>query len=242
MTDLIETDAAAFTTEVDFSRNGTERPPRRNADGYELGVCRACGQEASTPQGTYCDEHKTRQRKTSGEGVAAPTGTDKVTPPKPVRTGKGAPSGDEWSAKVFDKLCIMGTMLFAGAMVRRYNLNDPDDGIADSLAMTDDEARRVAKPLGRFMAGTKFSKTQGRKVLENSDLLDAAFALYDYTDRVNKTLRTYTTNQPLASVTPMRQPAQSPEGGAPDGPTQQETPELRIDGDFPDLTGSIYVP
>lgn len=232
--DLIETDDAAVVTTIDFNPPTRERKPQY-VDGYEKGVCRDCGQVASTPNGTYCAEHKRRQTKPS-EGGATPPGTQSVSR---ARTGRGAPTGDEWSTKVFDKAIILLSALLAGSMVRRYGLNDPNDAVADSLTMEAEEARRVAKPLGRFMAGTNFSRKQGRKILENSDLLDAGFALYDYVDRVNKTLRQYTAQQPpLATVTPIREP----EGGT-NGPLEQEATQSGDGGgDFPNLTGWHYVP
>lgn len=231
MSDLLD-DGGAITTTIDFAPTVRESK-RTNPDGLELGVCRVCGQEAAGPSGTYCAEHKTRQAK----GSESPVGTGAVSVSRPARSGRGAPTGEEWSSKVFDKAVILVTALFAGSMVRRYGLNDPNDAIADSLTMEAEEARRVARPLGRYIAGTNFSRKQGRKVLENSDLLDAGFALYDYFDRVNKTLRQYTANATLASVTPIR----TPEGGD-DGQTEQAATDSGFSGDFPDLSGQHYVP
>ncbi len=227
VTDLIDT-GEAITTTIDFTQPARERKPQVTQDGYEKGVCRVCGQEAATPSGTYCAEHKTRQTKTS-EGGLPPSGTTTVAR---TRTGRGAPTGEEWSSRVFDKLIILLSALLAGSMIRRYQLNDPNDAIADSLTMEGDEARRIARPLGRFMAGTTFSRKQGRKVLENSDLLDAGFALYDYWDRVNKTLRQYTATPKLASVSPI---VPSTEGGE-SGPSEQETTDTGWTGEFPSFT------
>lgn len=235
VTDLIDTDEA-ITTTIDFSPPAREPGVRRNADGYEIGVCRVCGNDSATPSGTYCADHKTRQTKPSvGEDGAVPPGNATVSRPTARRAGRGAPTGDEWSTKVFDKVVILMSALLAASMVRRYGLNDPNDDIADSLTMEGDEARRIARPLGRFMAGTSFSKKQGRRVLENSDLLDAGFALYDYFDRVNRTLRLHTAGVPLASVTNIR------EEGETSGPIEQETAQFGGPGDFPDFSVP-YVP
>jgi hypothetical protein len=244
MTDLLETGDTVIETSIDFDRP-RERQGTRNAQGYVIGVCRVCDQPASTPSSTYCADHKTRQsRSDSGEARALQdvvTGTDTVKRTT-TRTPRGAPTGDEWSTKVFDKVLILLSALLAGSMVRRDGLNDPNDAIADSLTMESDEAKRIAKPMGRFMAATKFSKTRGRQVLENSDLLDAGFALYDYFDRINKTLRQYaTTPQPLGSVSPIR-PTRQPEEGDTDGSsvTSVEQPGIPRSG-FPDLSGRQYV-
>jgi hypothetical protein len=242
MTDLLDTAEEVVSTEIDFNAP-RERRRSLNAQGYETGICRVCGQEAATRQGTYCEEHRTRQTRSepSGETPTTITGTDTVKRTT-TRTPRGAPTGDEWSTKVFDKVLILLSALLAGSMVRRYGLNDPNDAIADSLTMESDEAKRIAKPMGRFMAGTKFSKTRGRQVLENSDLLDAGFALYDYFDRINKTLRQYaTTPQPLASVSPIRPTRQAEEGDT-DGSTvtSVEQPGIPRSG-FPNLSGWQYV-
>ena len=238
--DLID-QAEPITTTIDFAPQPRERKPQYDDQGNEKGVCRVCGNVASTPNGTYCAEHKTRQTKasTSDGGANTPSGTG-TTPVSRPRTGRGAPTGEEWSGKVFDKLIILLSALLAGTMVRRYQLNDPNDAIADALTMEGDEARRIARPLGRYMAGTSFSKKQGRRILENSDLLDAGFALYDYWDRVNKVLRAHIQTQPhLASVTPI---VPEPEG-VQHGPIEpQTTGDGEPVGDFPNLSGWNYVP
>lgn len=236
MSDLIDTGEAIVTT-LDFNPPPRERTVQYDGAGNVKGVCRVCGLDAATPSGTYCADHKTRQRAQTEAPSGTPVGTTSVVKP-PRSTGRGAPTGDEWASRVFDKLIILLSALLAGSMIRRYGVNDPNDNIADILTMEGDEARRVARPLGRFMAGTKFSKTQGRKVLENSDLLDAGFALYDYWDRVNKTLRQYTSTPTLASVSNIREPE-----GETNGPVEQQASESGIDfGNLPDITGAHFVP
>ncbi len=209
----------------------------------ERGRCRVCGEAATTERSTYCADHKTPQSRSSQTGVTDTLPKAGTTPERPVGverpkqsqgrtpTGrKGAPSADEWSSKIFDKSVILVTAMVAASAVRRYNVNDPDDKIADTLTATDDEARRIARPVSRFMAGTNLNRRVGRKVLDNSDLLDAGFALYDWYDRVNKTLKTFAGQTHLASVTNIR-----PEG-APDEPTVTPTANTgTAGGDFPDF-------
>jgi hypothetical protein len=229
----LPTDGALFTVDIGGE---TERTRALNAQGYEKGVCRVCGDEASTPQGTYCTEHRTRQPKGQTDTLA-PSGNATVTGPKrEPKFRKGAqPTADEWSSRIFDKGVILITALIASSAVRRYQINDPQDQVADTLTATDDEARRIAKPLGRFVSGTGFNKKHGRKILDNSDLIDAGFALYDWYDRVNKTLRTFANQQPhLATVTSI-----VPEGVI-NEPTQPQTGNPGP-GSFPDF-GPIPAP
>jgi hypothetical protein len=237
MTDLLDGGSVLV---VDVDPNPPEPKVRTNSEGLELGVCRVCGDEATGPNATYCAEHRTRQPRATEGGTdsqpSQPTGTAKVL--RPSRSGKGAPTADEWNNKLFQKVVGAFTDVVASQLVRRYNLNDPTGEIADSLAMTNEEAGRVAKPIGRFMAGTALNKRIGRKVLDNSDLVDAAFAMYDWYDRVNKTLRGKTPAQ-LASVTPIQRPAQG-------GEYVENEPEATgsgiPDGGFPNLHGANYVP
>lgn len=228
---------------------------RYTADGLEKGVCSECGAKAVTWNSTKCADHRIPGEATShkaapapkpsshAQGKAAPAGAAAVA--RPARPGRGAPTADEWASKFLDKTAILITALIAGSMVRRYNVNDPDDRIADSLTMTSDEAHSVARPLARVLAGSQLSKNYGRKVIDNSDLLDAGFALYDYFERVNSTLRGMAVPAaPLASVTPFRTApeAPTPEGGD-RGPTdaQVEQPGIPLAG-FEHLTGANFMP
>jgi ribosomal protein L40E len=242
MTDLLDLDEAEPVAQAADAGAGQKR--KTNRQGFELGVCRVCGAEAPTDRATYCDEHKQARPKkgTARQAPETPAATESVK--RPPRPGKGAPSGDEWSTKIFDKTVILLTALLAGSMVRRYELNDPDDAIADALTMTNDEARRVARPLGRFVAGTDLNKRYGRKVLDNSDLLDAGFALYDYVERVNSTLRGLQAQQrPLASVSPIIPiPEERPDYGTAESPVEQQQPGIPDPGAFPNITGAVYTP
>jgi hypothetical protein len=234
-------DAIEQGDDVLFTVDMTDQPPAErsrstNSQGYELGICRVCGDEATTPSATYCAEHRTRQPKGQTDTLP-PSGTTTVTRPKGAVKGgrKGSqPTADEWSSRIFDKAIILVTALIASSAVRRYQINDPTDQVADSLTATDDEARRIAKPLGRFVSGTGFNKQYGRKILDNSDLIDAGFALYDWYDRVNKTLRTFSTQSHLATVSPIH-----PEGVA-NEPTVTQTGNPGP-GSFPDF-GPIPAP
>ncbi len=247
VTDLLADEAEEVTTVIDFDAPVVrERKPYLNSQGFEMGVCRVCGQQASTASSTYCPEHKTRQSKSqspgNGEGqTVSPSGTQRVS--RPRASGRGAPNADEWSSKVFTKVAIIITTLYASSMVSRMGINDPDEAIVDALSMTDDEARRVAKPIGRFIAGTDLNKRMGRKVLDNSDLLDAAFALYDWQQRSQAMLKQYQGTSPLAVVSPIR-PNTPPEDEATYGPVEQalEQPGIPNPGDFPNLSGAVFIP
>ena len=184
-----------------------EREPARNGQGYILGVCRHCGDQASTPSSTYCDDHRTKAQR---EGIVTtstslPTGTASVKRPERQPARGKTPSGDEWTTKVFDKGIIVLTTLFAASAIRRYNVNDPSGALEDELTATDEEARAIAKPLGRVMAASGLNKRYGRKVLDNSDLIDAGIALWDWYDRVNKMLKSFAGQERthLASVSPI---------------------------------------
>ncbi len=192
-----------------------ERKPSLNAQGYEIGVCRVCGGEAAT-----------RQPRTTATASDIPSRPKQIDKP---RTRKGQPTADEWNTRIFSKGVLIVTSLVAAGAIRRYNINDPNDAIRDQLEATDDEAKSIARPIGRFVATTGFNKRMGRQVLDNSDLLDAAFSLYEWYDRVNKTLRTFATQTHLASVSPIR------EGGNANVTTEPTTTNDGNPGDFPDF-------
>jgi hypothetical protein len=237
MTDLL--DGGGIELEVYATPPEREEKVRYNPEGLQLGVCRVCGDEAASPQGTYCADHKTRQPRGEAAQPAQtqPSGTATV---KRTRSpsGKGAPTADEWNNKLFRKVVGVVTDVVAANLVRRYQINDPTGEIAEQLSMTDDEAANVARPLGRAVAGSQLNRRIGRKVLDNSDLLDAGFALYDWYDRVNKTLQG-NSRPPLASVHPI---ANVPTSGGEDATSEPEdTGGYNPPRDFPPIHGSHFV-
>jgi hypothetical protein len=92
------------------------------------------------------------------------------------------PKVSEWNsfmARVF----VILTTFFAYIVVRNARIIDPDDKFADELAMTENEAKAIARPFSRMIAGTSFNAKHGALIVNNEDLIDAAVAAYDWTRR-----------------------------------------------------------
>jgi hypothetical protein len=135
--------------------------------------CPECG-KLTSPRGL------TRHRK-SAHGTTSPkAGSNR----RRVRGLDHATS--EGLTTLAGKLFFGLTLMWAWWALRRAKVPDPNGEIADSLAFTDDEAVSVGRPVARFFASTEPGRRLAPIIVENSDMLDAGFALFDWHRRTSK--------------------------------------------------------
>lgn len=158
--------------------------------GTGKGYCQVCGEPAPTPQGTWCTDHHPNNNK--------PVRQDKIADKVKKRVITTTSTGKVTAAKAagsFSKLIIIISAIWAYTLVKRYGIPDVDGTLADDLAFTDEEAADIARPIGRLtMSNATAAKFVG-PVVENDDLIDALFSLYEWRKRVDQTLAQYKGNQ-----------------------------------------------
>jgi hypothetical protein len=99
---------------------------------------------------------------------------------------------------------------------------DPDSSIAEELAMTDDEAAPIARVLARITLSNPTSAKIVTPFVENEDLIDAGFAVWEYNKRTTELLSQYsrTITQEVPRRGSIRQdssgPSESDGGSDPD--------------------------
>lgn len=155
------------TVDVDLST-----PAHNPATGNAQRTCSVCGETG----------HDARRHRGGGSATAK-TGRTR----SPNR--KGGPSAHDWTEKVYSKGLQAVAFLFVTQLIRSRNVSDPDDRVADHLSLTTAEATAIAAPFGRFTEGTSFSRKYGARIVDNTDMMDAAFAVIDWQRRVGKFLR-----------------------------------------------------
>ncbi|MGH7239171.1 MAG: hypothetical protein ACREHG_03785 [Candidatus Saccharimonadales bacterium] len=144
------------------------------------GYCLLCATPLSDGRRKYCAECGPKRPATSAKrpSRSAPTGT--------ITAGR--------ASETFAKLIIIITAIYAYGVVRRRELPDPGGKLAEELAMTDAEALPIARVIGRMASSnTHVAKAIG-PLVDNDDLIDAAFAMWDYTRRTHEVLDRYTQN------------------------------------------------
>lgn len=183
------------------------------------GVCKVCGEAADDPRATLCSEHRGNS-KGNAESVKPSSGA--TTAPAP--TGATAGKWNDFSAKLLVVLTtFLGMMIVRGAKVY-----DPDDDLADRFAMTDKEAKSIAKPFSRFVSKTTFSAKHGAAITGNDDLIDAAISGWEYSRRFNKEatqLRELAARRDSSNAQTHRTPAQPYTPPAQAVPTEESETE-----------------
>ena len=150
------------------------------------GICEQCGNVTRSARVKTCDDCKAANKATS---TSATTRAPKV---KVGRVG-GAVTPTK-AAGTFAKLLILISVIWAWSAIKRYGIPDVTGALAEELAFTDEEAADLAKPLGRLsMSNSATAKVVG-PIVENDDLIDAGFALWEWRKRVDQALAQYKGN------------------------------------------------
>lgn len=152
------------------------------------GVCEVCGNATRSNRVKKCDDCK-------AAAAAAPKQDKVQDSPKrnisvPVKRVGGTVTPTK-AAGTFAKLVILISVAWAWSAVKRYGIPDIDGTLAETLAFTDEEAADIARPLGRLSMSTPQSAKVVAPIVENDDLIDAGFALWEWRKRVDATLARY---------------------------------------------------
>jgi hypothetical protein len=153
-------------------------------------LCTSCGKELLDKRYNTCESC----RPAAGSGRV--TNNRVRTPgPKPSdKTHRGMNS-------ITGKMLGMITLAFAWSQLRRLGVPDTSGDIADTMAMTEDEALAIGKPLSRIFLASEPGKRLGPKMVENEDAIDAIFAVWDWYKRQTTILDQYRANSPAVPST-----------------------------------------
>lgn len=181
--------------------------------GVAPGYCLDCGEPLPNRQSKRCADCRGKTAVTP----AKPKSTTKKTHTAARRTGTVTVAKASGS---FAKLFIILSAIWAYAAVKRYGIPDLDGSLSEELAFTDEEAADIARPIGRFtMSNSTTAKIVG-PIVENDDLIDAAFAIWEWQKRINQTLAQYRPHQiqdnqrqVSADVAPQQNEAGAGDGG-----------------------------
>lgn len=138
--------------------------------------CAECGTPLADGRSTFCDDHKPKRNTNKPARKAGKTST--VTASKASGT--------------FAKLIVVITAMYAWSQVRRLHIPDPDGELSEQLAMTDEEAAAVAKPIARFAVSNSTTARIIGPIVENDDIIDALFSIWEYQKRTSAVLAQYT--------------------------------------------------
>lgn len=183
----------------------------------EAGYCKICG-DGPLPdkRRKFCDRHqgsKTIARVSSGSGSR--------------KRNKGSASDNELS-KTFAKVLILLTVCIAWMQLRRYGQADPSGDIAEQLAMTDEEAEAISRPIARSFNSTSTGARYGKAIVDNTDLIDAGIGMYEYISRMNRILDSMKTRRQPNDVAQERHGGQNVAPQQNEGGGQEQQPEYSV--------------
>ena|ERR1700722_12198641 len=147
----------------------------------DAGYCQVCGTELPDKRYKYCDEHN-------------PSAKNKPSASAVKRTRKatgGAKPTESRTAGSFEKLLLVTTAMIAWARIRRMGIPDADGSLADELSMTNDEAAPISRTLARLTLSNDTTARIIKPIVENEDLIDTAFALWEWNKRTDAALAQY---------------------------------------------------
>lgn len=147
------------------------------------GHCKQCGVELEDRRRAWCTDCRSQDTTTTTLKRPSKKSSVKVVGvTAQVTQGMNSISG---------KLLYILTLVFAWSQLRRLGVPDPNGDLADEMAMTDDEAEIIGRPLTRLFLQTEPGRRLAPKIVEHEDFIDAAFAAWDWYKRVTSTLDQY---------------------------------------------------
>jgi hypothetical protein len=155
------------------------------------GVCETCGNATRSARVKKCDDCKAAASAKPAKQDKVPSSARNVKVTVPRVGGTVTPTK---AAGTFAKLVILISVAWAWSAVRRYGIPDVDGSLAETLAFTDEEAADIARPLGRLSMSNSASARVVAPIVENDDLIDAGFAIWEWRKRVDKELARYKGN------------------------------------------------
>jgi len=166
------------------------------------GQCNADGCDRPARKGSayYCDEHSGQaraKRPIKGGAKAREAAEDVTTPAREIasialdqRNDKApptkAPTMDEWEKVLFPILIFLTHTIAFGAVSHRQQPGMTPDERAEveatyeALCMSDDDVAAVMHPLVRMWTRTSVNEKYGRYLLENADIVFAAYVLFEW--------------------------------------------------------------
>jgi hypothetical protein len=144
-------------------------------------LCVVCGEPVPSGRGNrkYCEEHAPEP----GRSVAQSQKTTKAP-----STGRSVSTSEKAIGDTYAKLLILVSLIVIRVEIRRRNILDQGGGLADHLTFTDQEAAAFAAPIARFTHSNATATRIVGPLVQNNDLVVAAFAAYDYWNRVSAAL------------------------------------------------------
>lgn len=113
-----------------------------------------------------------------------------VNKPAPVsrRVTSSSNVSDAQAAGTIAKLLVVMTLMIMYGRIRRLRIPDVSGELAERLALTDEEAFEIAKPIARLGNSTPMGARLIGPVTRNEDIIGAMFAVYEYNRRTNQIL------------------------------------------------------
>jgi hypothetical protein len=140
------------------------------------GFCVICGEPTGDGRRKYCDEHKSASNSV------------KVGPKSKSTSRTSKTASDDQLAASFGKLLLILSLVLAWYQLRAKHVLDPNGDIADRIAMSDEEAVAIARPIARSFNATSTGMRVGKQIVDNSDLIDAGFAVVQWYKRMGETI------------------------------------------------------
>jgi hypothetical protein len=156
------------------------------------GFCKVCDAELDDKRKSYCADHQ-----------PAPAERTRRKP-----KGKVTQNVEKGMTSIVAKLLFMFTLALAWSQLRARSIPDPNGDVAEEMAMTDEEAEIIGRPLTRMFLATSPGRNIAPTLVANEDLIDAAFAGWDWYKRQVTIIEKLTAEHSVTPVTPL--PIQQP--------------------------------
>jgi hypothetical protein len=176
---VVDTTDTKFTTPV--------KVPRQRRNRASTGQCKTCGKELSDGRASYCEEHRPSKGVETLRNKAPKRRSGK-------KNGVSAEVNDGMTDVTANILFIL-TLTYAYTALRGRGIPDPSGAVSEQMALTDDEAAAIGRPLARLFLSTEQGRKVAPSIVDNRDLIDAAFAAWDWFRRMNDVLDQYGTRQ-----------------------------------------------
>src|SRR4029077_2338493 len=121
------------------------------------------------------------------------TGTTAVTRSTPATKPRAGskPALQAQAAGTYAKILLIVPAIIAWGRLKRLAVPDPEGKIAEELSLTDDEAAPIARVLARVTMSNERTAKIVKPIVENEDVIDAAFAFWEWNKRVDDRLSMY---------------------------------------------------
>lgn len=170
-------------------------------------LCKACGEPL--PAGV---SGRTRYHEN-----CRPSARTQPTRTPASRTSTGSLSQTK-TAGSFAKILLLLSVVYVYGLLRAKRIPDPQGALSEELALNDEEAAALAKPLARITVSNSKAARIAKPIVENEDLIEAGFALWEWQRRIDNTLNSYNRQrtqeyQPDVTIQPNEAGGNASDGG-----------------------------